>query len=258
MILETAVVDVSNLPSGCQLSLGRPGKNALQISGDALGNLPPSLLRTPIYNRIAPPSGLSWNQFLVADKSGGMHKVIWDGVVDTRAGKRAFVLFQDGSSSCVLSKFLFLASAKSLVDLSKAVPPTCVYTGCDKPVKQGLCPIFCGRKSSCSYAHYKKARDDDNFIHPGFICPGETLTGTPTIKCKATNSSLPIPPTGGKLSSQEALIPLVPEALMSMTKKYAQIKTQRQHLNCRPRGWNMPHPYKTTWILFLFSTVRVD
>ena len=59
MILETAVVDVSNLPSGCQLSLGRPGKNALQISGDALGNLPPSLLRTPIYNRIAPLSGLS-------------------------------------------------------------------------------------------------------------------------------------------------------------------------------------------------------
>ena len=224
IILETAVVDVANLPSGCRLSLGRPGKNALQISGDALGNLPPSLLRAPIYNRIAPPSGLLWDQFLVTDKHGGTHKVVWDGVVDTRAGERAFVLFQDGSASCVLSKYLLHAPGKSQVDLSKAVPPTCILSGCDKPVEQGLCPIFCGRKSSCSYAHYKKARDGEGFIHPGFIRPGVTLKATPALKRRAANSSVPMPPTEVALTSHEAPIPLVPAALQSLTEKYTRIK----------------------------------
>ena len=231
IILETAVVDVSNLPSDCQISIGRPGINALQISGDALGNLPPSLLRSPLYNRTAPPLGLSWDQFLVTDNHGNVHKVVWDGVTDSRVGERAFVLFQDGSSSLVHAKYLLHASGKSHVDLSKAVPPTCVFTGCDAPVEQGLCPVFCGRKSSCSYAHYKKARDE-GFIHPGFISPGRTLRPTPVIKRKAAGSFFdrrfqhdsPTPSPGKKPTSPEAPKPLMPKALEALAAKYTKIK----------------------------------
>ena len=145
------------------------------------------------------------------DKSGGAHVVVWDGVVDTRVGERAFVLFWDGSSSLVLSQHFIDAVTKSVIDLSAAVPPTCILAGCDNPISQGLCPSQCGRKTACSFEHYNLAVENEGFVHPGFIRPGVKLTSSPAFRRALTrtrDSSLTL--TGKRPLSTETPKPKTP------------------------------------------------
>ena len=60
-------------------------------------------------------------------------------------------------------------------------------------VEQRIYPVYCGRKSACSFTHYVKARDDHGFIYPGFISPGDTC-----VVLLAHNVTLPLPVTEPK------------------------------------------------------------
>ena len=175
-ILEAAVVQKANLPSGTGASLGLSGINAIDLAMDVLRRQPPSQVWRPTYARVLPPKGLDWSKLYVSDKAGKRHPVVWDGVIDTRMGERAFVLFKDGSSSLVLGKALRHTSSNARVNLDIGVAPKCIFSKCLKAIEQGLCPRHCGRKTSCCLAHYVDARDIDGFVHPGYVRPGTDLT----------------------------------------------------------------------------------
>ena len=175
-ILEAAVVQKANLPSGTGASLGLSGINAIDLAMDVLRRQPPSQVWRPKYARVLPPKGLDWSKLYVSDKAGKRHPVIWDGVIDTRMGERAFVLFKDGSSSLVLGKALRHTSSSARVNLDIGVAPKCIFSKCMKAIEQGLCPRHCGRKTSCCLAHFVDARDIDGFVHPGYVRPGMDLT----------------------------------------------------------------------------------
>ena len=175
-ILETACVSSDLLPSGTRASIGRGGTNALNVNRDALACVPPSIIARPSFKSEAPPITIDWSKYFVNGRDGLTHAVYYDGIRDNRMGERAFVRFKDGSTSLVQSRFLYDSSNKSPVDLASVSPPACILPGCVKPVADGICPRYGGRKSACCHAHYILARDTHKFIHPGFIPPGMILT----------------------------------------------------------------------------------
>jgi len=178
MIVEAVNVKPDELPTGCSALLGRAGINACQLDVTRLGRVPPSIVPRALYAHGPVPEGASFGHE-VKDKLDKWHPVCWDGVIDTRVGKRAFVLFKDGSSSLVRFTHIRDATTKSPPsDMTRC--PRCVLSTCNEPVEQGMCPKFCGRRSACSIAHYLEARDQEAFVHPGFISPGIVFTSNTT------------------------------------------------------------------------------
>jgi len=112
-ILESALVDQSMLPSGTHVSIGRGGSNALNLKSEALAGAPPSIIPAPVFKHDKPDPSLNWGDFCVHGRDGLLHPVVWDGVLDTRIGERAFVLFQDGSTSLVQIRHLLWTKSKS-------------------------------------------------------------------------------------------------------------------------------------------------
>lgn len=131
---------------------------------------------------------------MIIGHDGLTHPVHWDGIFDERVGKRALVLFQNGSTSLVCAEALLSTASKKPFNLESVEPPTCVLSGCDKPVAQGICPRYGGCKSACCLAHYIRARDTESFVHPGFIVPGMKLTTTCVPSSAHVASSLPPSP----------------------------------------------------------------
>ena len=73
------------------------------------------------------------------------------------------------------------------------------------PVAQGLCPVFCGRRSACSLDHFRMARDKEGFVHPGLLTPG-------MIAPFGQSVSPPIPgKPSGKRPLEPAVVPTVVE-----------------------------------------------
>ena len=54
-ILESAVVDSCDLPSGCTFSIGRPGLNVLGINTHALSHAPPSVVPLVVHRFLSTP-----------------------------------------------------------------------------------------------------------------------------------------------------------------------------------------------------------
>ena len=161
------------LPGGTRITLGRPAINAAYLDPTALVDVAPSLVSPAIFRTKPAPSCITYD-YVVRDKHDAWHAVCWDGLIDVRLGRRAFVRFADGSTSLVPWSRFATKVDKKPVPLSSVHPPACVHPDCGEPVEQGLCPIYCGRKSACSYRHFRDARDSHGFVHPGFIAPGDT------------------------------------------------------------------------------------
>ena len=151
-ILEAVKVKDDQLPTGCNAMLGRAGINACQLDVTRLGRAPPSIVPRAIFSFDPVPQTAVFDHE-VRDKFGKWHLVCWDGVVDERCGKRAFVLFKDGSTSLVRFTHIRDAKTKSPPNRLRRCP-RCVLSSCNEPVLQGLCPKFCGRRTACSLEHY--------------------------------------------------------------------------------------------------------
>jgi hypothetical protein len=96
------------------------------------------------------------------------------------------------------------SKSKTLVaDVATNPGYQCILSLCDFPVAQGQCPVFHGRRSACSLAHFREARDKENFIHPGLITPGMVhsfvVPGSAaalTAKVGKCSRDLIVPPVG--------------------------------------------------------------
>ena len=174
-IVEAVKVKSDQLPTGCNAMLGRAGINACQLDVTRLGRAPPSIVPKAIYAYDPVPQTATFDHE-VKDKFGKWHSVCWDGVVDERCGKRAFVLFKDGSTSLV--RFTLIRDAISKSQAIETQRPRCILSSCGEPIMQGLCRKFCGRRTACSLEHYLQARDREAFVHPGYISPGVVFTRT--------------------------------------------------------------------------------
>ena len=175
IIVEAIEVKPNQLPTGCNAMLGRAGINACQIDVTRIGRAPPSIVPRVMfsYDPIPPTAIFGYE---VRDKRRNWHSVCWDGVIDERCGKRAFVLFKDGSTSLVRFTHIRDAQTKSpSIELNR---PPCVLRSCDEPIEQGLCPKYCGRRTACSHKHYLEARDEEAFVHPGYVSPGIVFSRT--------------------------------------------------------------------------------
>ena len=174
-IVEAVKVKPDQLPTGCNAMLGRAGINACQLDVTRLGRAPPSIVPKAMYAYDPVPQTATFDHE-VKDKFGKWHSVCWDGVVDERCGKRAFVLFKDGSTSLV--RFTLIRDAISKSQAIETQRPRCILSSCGEPIMQGLCSKFCGRRAACSLEHYLQARDREAFVHPGYISPGIVFTRT--------------------------------------------------------------------------------
>ena len=90
---------------------------ALNLKSEALAGAPPSIIPAPVFKHDKPDPSLNWGDFCVHGRDGLLHPVVWDGVLDTRIGERAFVLFQDGSTSLVQIGHLLWTKSKSPIFL---------------------------------------------------------------------------------------------------------------------------------------------
>jgi len=149
-----------------------------------------------------PPAKTAIFEHEYRDRHDAWHPVCFSGTLDKRVGTRCFVLFKDGTTSCVRIERVRESKTKTpIADVATNPQPKCVLSTCDLPVAQGLCPVFHGRRSSCSLAHFREARDKEDFIHPGLLTPG-------MVHPFVVPGSVPPPPPAAKANGKRPRDPV--------------------------------------------------
>ena len=92
VIIEATVVTKDILPGGTRVTLGCPAINATYLDPTASVDVAPSLVSLAIFKTKPAPSHITYD-YVVRDKHDAWHAACWDGVIDVRLGRRAFVRF---------------------------------------------------------------------------------------------------------------------------------------------------------------------
>ena len=142
------------MPSGTSVALGKAAIHSLQLDMTRLCRTPPSVIQHASYS-FDPPARTAVFEHEYRDRHDKWHPICFSGTIDKRVGTRCFVLFKDRTTSCVRIERVRNTKTKTLVsDVALNPQPVCILSPCDLPVAQGLCPVFCGRKSACSLEHF--------------------------------------------------------------------------------------------------------
>ena len=113
-ILETCVAKKSAMPSGTSVALGKAAIHSLQLDMTRLCRTPPSVINHASYT-FDPPAETAVFDHEYRDRHDKWHPVCFSGTIDKRLGTRCYVLFKDGSTSCVRIERVRESTSKTLV-----------------------------------------------------------------------------------------------------------------------------------------------
>ena len=98
--MEASVAKPSAMPSGMSAALGKAALHILQLDVNRLIHAPPSVIQHAVYS-FDPPAETAVFEHEYKDRNDIWHPVFFSGTLDKRVGTRCYVLFKDGTTSCV-------------------------------------------------------------------------------------------------------------------------------------------------------------
>lgn len=99
-VVEASIAKPSAMPSGTSAALGKAALHILQLDVSRLICAPPLVIQHAVYS-FDPPAETAVFEHEYKDRNDIWHPVCFSGTLDKRVGTRCFVLFKDGTTSCV-------------------------------------------------------------------------------------------------------------------------------------------------------------